>query len=532
MKQSQGFRTIAAFLAALPLIAAANGDLRLVDAARDGDLEAVRSLLESEQSAGVAKADGTTALHYAAHRDDLQMAMTLLKAGADAGAANIYGITPLSLACTNRGVDMVELLLKAGAAADAVNASGETVLMDCVRTGTTGGVAALLKADADPEVKENIKGQTPLMWAAAGGHAGITRLLIEHGADIHAKTPPSVDRVPNDCRICEWKPSPGGFTPLMFAARSGDIETVRLLLEAGADIDQATAEYGNPLVIASASGHEDLALFLLQSGADLDSTDENGVTALHHALQQGLSTMYGVTYDPSYRQRPKNMPRLARALLEAGADPNARITTKYYIGPAIRSSCESIDAMVGATPFMLAAISADVELLETLYEHEADPALPTDDGTTPLMAAARSACTGQNQDDNLSPQRKHQAFMAVKAIVAMGADINAVNKEGETAMHKAAFTGAEAVVKYLAEQGAGVQVRNKDGETPWSMASGIAPSFNNVGSYGVHPATAALLLELGARPVTREEMNTPDAYSNFGDREISIDHGDATAQPE
>jgi ankyrin repeat protein len=393
-------------------------------------------------------------------------------------------------------------------------------------------VSALLEAGAEVNVEESVKGQTPLMWAAAGGYAEITRMLIEHGADVTRATRPSVDRVPNDCRICEWKSSPGGFTPLMFAARAGDVDTARYLLEAGADINEATAEYGNPLVIAAASGHEDLAVFLLESGGDPESRDENGVTALHHAHQNGLSTMYGVTYDPTYRVRPENMPGLARALLEAGADPNVQIETQYYVGPAIRSSCESAGDMTGATPFFLAAVSADAPLLKLLHEYEADPAITTKSGNTPLMAAARSACTGQNEDDNLSPMKKQKAYQAVKAIVEMGGDIHAVNKDGETAMHKAAFTGAEEVVKYLAGKGAKIDVKDKNGETPWSMASGISPSFNDVGSYGVHESTAALLLELGARPITREEMNTPDAYSNFGEREISIDHGNRSDQPE
>jgi ankyrin repeat protein len=403
--------------------------------------------------------------------------------------------------------------------------------MDCIRTGTTEAVAALLDAGAEVNIAEVNRGQTPLMWAAAGGHAEITRLLIKHGANVHAVTNPYEERVPNTCRICDWKPSPGGFTALMYAAQSGDIDTTRYLLNAGADVNDATQEYGNSLVIAAASKHEDLALFLLESGADYESKDENGVTALHHAHQKGLSSMYGITFDPVYRVRPENMPRLAKALLEAGSDPNVQIEKNFLIGPAIRSSCESVSDMVGATPFLLAAISADEDLLKLLYEYEADPIMGTSDGTTPLMLAARSSCTGNNQDDNTSAEKKQQAYLSVKAIVEMGADIHAVNKQGETALHKAAFTGAEAVVQYLVEQGAEIDIRNKSGETPWSMASGIAPSFNNLGSYGVHESTAALLLKLGAKPVNREEMNTPDAYSNFGDRPISIDHSDV-AQPQ
>ncbi len=318
----------------------------------------------------------------------------------------------------------------------------------------------------------------------------------------------------------------------MFAARSGDIETTRLLLEAGADIDESTAEHGSPLVIASASGHEDLALYLLNAGADQDATDENGVTALHHALQAGLSTMHGITYDAVYRKRPGNVPRLARALLETGADPNARITKSYRIGPAIRSSCESVEVMVGATPFMLAAISADVGLMRLLHRFGADPGIGTEDGTTPLMGAARAACVGADDDDNLTARKKQRSLEAVQAIVAMGVDVNAASEKGDTAMHKAAFSGADAVVQFLADNGARIDVQNYRGETPWSMASGISPSLQGRGEYGLHETTAALLRDLGASEITRDEMTVPDAYSNFLDREVSIDYESAATRPE
>jgi uncharacterized protein len=523
--------TLMTLLIAIPLSVTANGDMRLIDAAKNSDLEIIKSLLKSSIDVSAEKADGTTALHYAVHRNDLEIARLLTKSRANASAANVYGVTPLSLACTNRSAEMVKVLLKGGADPNATTLSGESILMNCARTGATVAVSALLDAGADANVAESNMGQTPLMWAAEGGHSEIVQLLIDHGADVTKTTRASADKLPNTCRICAWKPSPGGFTALMYAARSGDVQTARLLLEAGADINKSTAEHGNALVIASASSREDLALFLLKAGADPDSKDENGVTALHHAHQNGLSRLYGMTYDPVYRIRPNNMPRLVRALLEAGSDPNAQIANGYRIGPAIRSDCESVTDMVGATPFMLAAISADPALLRLLNDYEADPQIGTSDGTTPLMVAAKSSCNDDNQDDNLSAQNKEQSLQAVMAIVEMGADINAANKSGETALHKAAFSGTESVVQYLADKGAIIDVVNKNGETPWSMASGIAPSFNNLGSYGTHPATADVLLKLGAKPITREDMNTPDAYSNFLQREISIDYGNSTAQP-
>ena len=313
MKMATKFTSIrspvvaAAAVLVLPLLADADSEARVIEAARAGDRAAVNVLLDAGIDASAATADGTTALHHAAHTDNVSMASALLAGGARADAANVYGVSPLTLACTNRSAAMVDALLAAGADPDVAMWTGETPLMTCARTGATEAVAALLRAGADPNVREASKGQTALMWAAAGGTAELVQLLIEHGADIGKATTESADRVPNSCRICAWKPSPGGFTALMFAARSGSVDTVRRLLAAGADIDAATAEYGSPLVIAAASGHEDLALYLLEAGADATVADENGVTALHYALLNGLSTMHGITYDPVYRVRPENL---------------------------------------------------------------------------------------------------------------------------------------------------------------------------------------------------------------------------------
>jgi ankyrin repeat protein len=262
--------------------------------------------------------------------------------------------------------------------------------MSAAKTGVTDLVLTLLKHGADVNSKEPRRNQTALMWAIAFKHPETAKLLIEHGADVNAKTLATSDKVPNTCRICTWKSSPGGFTALMFAARSGDVESARLLLKAGANPDAATEEDGNTLVVASASGHEEVALLLLKSGADFESKDDNGVTALHYALYNGLSRIHGYTYDPVYRVRPANMPKLAKALLESGADPNAKIAKNYSIGPEIRGNCDRMTGTAGATPFLLAAASADAALLSLLAKYEADIHLAKEDGTTALIAAAHS----------------------------------------------------------------------------------------------------------------------------------------------
>jgi len=467
-------------------IAAAGEDLQLIDAARDGNRAAVQAFIQQKANVNLAAADGTTALHFAAHRNDNKLAGLLLKAKAIPDAANDYGVTPAWLACTNQNGDLVKSLLDAGANASAALWTGETVLMKCAQTGTVDAVKALLEHGADVNASESKKGQTALMWAVAGKHPEITAMLLKSGADIHAK-------------------SIGGFTPLLYAARSGDTESARLLLDAGAHVDEATGKHGTALVIASAGGHEELALLLVKAGANPNAADENGITALHHSARNGLSALNGVRYDASYRIRPPNLLKLARALLETGADPNAKIKKSQSLGPD-----GSPFEMAEATPLLLAAISADVKLMTLMEDFEADPRITGPGDITPLMAAARAACTGSCAfagGNHASQEEIEIALNAVKAAVEMGIDINAKNSDGQTAMHMAAFTGADAVVQYLADKGADINVKDKYGETPWSMASGISPVLRYRGLYGTHESTAALLVKLGATTTSRDSMD-------------------------
>lgn len=437
---------------------------------------------------GIAAAtDGTTPLHWAAQENDLASANQLLQAGAEVDASNDYGVSPLYLACTNRSSEMVGLLLAAGANPNAALWNRETVLMNCARTGATGAVKDLLKHGADPNAREEKKNQTAIMWAAAGAHGKVTELLLEHGADVDAQ-------------------SSGGFTPLLYAARSGDIVSARALLDSGADPNEATAAHGNSLVIAAASTHEALALWLLEKGADPNSADEHGITALHNSIANGFAALNGVRYDPVYRRIPDNMYELADALLRAGANPNAQIVSSRRLGPD-----GSPFDMEGATAFLLAAISADVELIKLLQTAGANPTLIAKGGTNALMAAARAACTGAcafkggNEANDADIDR---AFAAVVAIAEMGIDIDAANDNGQTAMHMAAFTGADPIVQYLAENGANINATDNYGETPWSMASGISPVLRYRGLYGIHQSTAELLARLGAATTTRDEMDS------------------------
>jgi ankyrin repeat protein len=305
---------------------------------------------------------------------------------------------------------------------------------------------------------------------------------------------------------------------LLFAAQQGDVDSAKLLLEAGADVNEATPEDGSALVVASASGHEGVALLLLEQGANPNAKNGYGITALHYALHEGMLTI------SSYRSRPTdrfgwlrpNMPVLVKALLAHGADPNARIEKDfppYDYGLIARSNGNSLPqiSLVGATPFFLAAASGDVGNMRSLVEGRADPRLATVEETTPLMVAAGIA---HERRDRWS-EEKEKSLQAVKLAVELGADVNSANIDGRTALHGAADMRAYAIVQFLAEKRANLEAKDKYGQTAMTIAmadpEGLVYrvlgngqrdySFREYGPRDVNEELAALLIKLGATPV-------------------------------
>jgi ankyrin repeat protein len=473
--------------------AAHGADLRLAQAAQNRNAQAVTTLVEQHADVNAPGLDGATALAWAAHWDDLKTARVLIHAGANANIANDYGVTPLWLACENGGAAMVETLLEAGANPNALGLpSGETALLRCAGTGNAEAVKSLLAHGADVNAKE-IAGQSPLMWALEERHPEVVRILIDHHADVNAV-------------------SLGGFTPLLFAARQGDVDSGRLLLEKGAKIDaslQPTAGrvssasakgllwFGHPesmdaLLLAIHSGREKFAIFLVEQGANPNVVDAHGMTALHYALQQGISDLDGSSHDPRYGAldflfRP-NMTELVQALLEHGANPNARILKR--VNQLTISERPKIN-LTGATPFLLAAATGDVKLMKLLVARGANPLLSTDDGTTPLMAAA-----GIGRSEDRPKEDEGNALEALKLTLELGGDVNAANRSGLTAMHGAASTGSDDIIQFLVDRGARLDVRDKFGETPLSIASGDPNGLAEDAYRRVHPATEALLRKL------------------------------------
>lgn len=473
-------------------LAAPSSDLRLVEAARGNDKALLLHLLKQNVDVNAASADGATALSWAAHWDDQELADLLIRAGANVNAANEYGVTSLALACQNGSAGMVEKLLKAGANPDArLVKTGETPMLTCARTGNAAAVKLLLDRGADVNAKETRRGQTALMWAVANHHPEVVRVLIEHHADFRAR---SKGGIPAQYGSLQRE---SGFTPLLFAARVGDLESANVLLAVGADVNESTPEDGSALVIAAASGHERLAMFLLERGADPNATDAFGVTALHYAVRRGILELTGFEF---YAERlpPPNMHELAQALLARGANPNAQIRANFPSNARYHEG--QLVSLIGATPLLLAAHTADVNLLRILLGRGADPKLATKGGDTPLLLAA-----GLVRDASLTTAEQNaQALESVKLLVELGVDLNQANARGQTALHAAAGMGADALIQFLADQGAQVNLKSKSGETPWSIAMAMCPAegtTNACGAYVIRKGTADLLLQLGAEPV-------------------------------
>ena len=441
-------------------VAAANADLRLIEAIRDRDHAAVGALLAQGVDVNVREGDGATALHWAVVRDDVDTVEALLGAGADVDAANDYGVTPLSLACTNRSATVARKLLGAGANPDAATSMGETPLMTCARTGAADALEALLDHGATSvNAREKSHGQTALMWAAAQENPAAVRVLLAHGADAGARSdshllPVSLgDGNPFEQYFLEPQ---RGSTPLLFAARNGRIANARLLLDVGADVDEAAPNGQSALVIASFSGQGDLAAFLLERGANPNDAAA-GYTALHTAVSRGDL-------------------KLVRALSAHGADPNARLDRGSRQQRNLNWYGLS-GSLAGATPFWLAAKYAEIEIMEFLAAAGADPLLaPYGNGITPLMAAAGAGWTTRSsnrRDQGIGVDAARLLVLAgeratwegTRLALELGNDVNATDDNGNTALHAAVRLAYSTVVDLLVDHGGDLDIRNSNGRS-------------------------------------------------------------------
>jgi ankyrin repeat protein len=371
----------------------------------------------------------------------------LIRTGANVNAANDIGATPLWAASVHGSAAVVKRLLDAGANPNAALVSGETPLMAAARAGRTDAVQALLAKGANANAR-GARGQTALMWAVAQKHHDVVKALLIGGADVHARTdswtqmmavPPH--GLPEYNRLIPH----GADTALMFAARNGDLMSARLLVEAGANVSDHDAWGVSATTLAAFSGNGEIARFLLDKGAD-PHNDKPGFTALHCAIM-------------------RRDEQTVAALLERGADPNA--TVKAWT-PTRRSSDDYhfMPALVGATPYWLAARFTQPAVMRLLVKHGADPKIIHESNyvqgegyqrrkerTTAVMAAlGMGGATAWVPVDRTV--RDALILETVRVAVELGADLNAATTDGRTALDSARAQKYEAVAVFLEQRGA------------------------------------------------------------------------------
>ena len=529
----------------------------VADAVMRGDSAVLQKLLRDKADVNATQADGATAIHWAAYRDDVTAAELLVRAGANVRAANREGATALSLACINGSARMVAMLLTAGADPNERGPHGETVLMMAARTGNADVINLLVDRGADVNARETLRGTTALMWAAEQEHPSAVKALLDHGADVGARSNvgprgrtaylaptvrqraaqvagegrgrgaepggapgrgragagaagarPSVEPPVNDAEGDPFQPpgtaESGGLTALAFAARQGDLETTKLLLDAGAGINQTTQYGWTPLLAATQNRNYKLATFLLEHGADPNIANKGGWTPLY------LATDNRNIEGGDYPVRSGDMDHLdfIKLLLDHGANVNARAKDSTETRTIFTMQWLYED---GATPFLRAAQSGDTTLMVLLLAHGADPMIPTKNNVTPLAAAA-----GIGWVEGVTYEwSEKQNVEAVKLCLELGIPADAADGDGRTALHGAAHKGRNTVVQLLVEHGAKLDARDNGsrdtvngelvghGWLPVDYADGLVRV--GVQSALPHPETAALLRTLMAKagvPVT------------------------------
>jgi ankyrin repeat protein len=501
-------------LLASPAMASPQGD-RLIAAARDGIDSELAAVLAKPVDVNEVDDTGATALAWAAMRNNSAQVARLLKARANPNITDVNGVSPLMLAIDGNHVESVRLLLAAGADPNLARTNGETPLMSAVRIGSPDIVRQLLARKADVNAREKNFNQTALMWAA--GRPGIARLLLDNGADVKAVTKVWTTTTVNYTPVVstigntgipwnfegEYSGQSGGVSALVFAAQKGDGETVKMLLDAGADVNQPSAD-GTTALLASLykfvpnSTMQDrnqrgvfgglnfapdfaMANLLLDRGAKPNVADRAGYTPLHGAVlgmlkfnRRGEIT---IGFEGDKRNQPNAPPpkppeneaqglAMVKRLLDAGANTNAatRETTPGPLG-AVKVN----PAPAGSTPYHLAGRASSAKLTLLMAAHGANPNQLRKDGHTPFSIALMT-----------------NDLPTVQAMAAHGADLKlrydpsdkipdpveskAEIRKGETALHIAAISGSNYLIAFLAERGVPLDARNDHGETALDLA--------------------------------------------------------------
>ena len=450
------------------------GKSDVADAAQHGNKQAVRDLVRQKANVNAAQADGSTAMHWVVQSDDLELADLLIKAGAKVSMANVTGATPLLIASVNGNALMLDKLLVAGADPNAsLTKSGDTALMMASRTGKLAAVRVLLDRGAKVNTQETWGGTSALMWAVSEKHADITKLLIERGADVKARSyyvPSASGRGFEGTTPVANKPAGEGFeefasgwlTPLMLAARENDVESARLLIKAGSEINAQSGDGKDALSLALFDGSWDVADLLIESGANVNQADAQRFTPLFWAVdRRNMETApnfpWMETRDPLF---------LIKKLLDRGANPNAIIN-----GTPRARMREGSPRLVYATPLTRAALAGDVELAKLLLAHGADPHIISKDRETVLMAASGTGFINGYHRQRTPAER----LELVKLLVDLGEDVNAADNYGITPLMVAANLGDLEVVKYLISKGADLNAHDLGKKNDGAFGSSVEP---------------------------------------------------------
>jgi ankyrin repeat protein len=564
----------------------AAGPAPVADAAMKRDTEAVRALLKNGDDVNAAQGDGMTALHWAARNGDLELTQMLLYAGANVKATTrLGGYTPLLMAADQGHATVIAALVSGGADVKAANALGTTPLMLAAASGNPQAVTILVENGAEIEAKEKTFGQTPLMFAASHNRVEAVAALIKAGADVKAtskvnnvgslsgreqeflaqasgsgnqaggngqsRNGPAVAPTAQGAQGApaaqgagggrggrfggggtagidrpyfynELIDTQGGHTALILASRSGYFDAAKVLVAAGADVNQISAgDKTSPLLIAAINGHFDLAKWLLEQGANPNVAASNGVTPLYAALNVQWAPRALYPQPRAFNQQNITYLDFMKALVAKGADPNVRLTKKVWYSE-YNFDLAGVDE-IGATPFWRAAFAGDVAAMQLLYEAGADPHIPTmrpagrrplgdsgaardardvsnlppipigGPGVPPLQAAA-GVGFGEGFAANSHIHSPAGFLPGIKFLIEVaGADVNAADHDGNTALHHAAARGDNDSILYLISKGADVTAVNREGQTVADMANGPVQRVQP------WPETLKLLEKLGSK---------------------------------
>jgi ankyrin repeat protein len=492
-------------------LSAAPVDLRLAEAAQRDDLAAARTLVKQKADLNAQQSDGMSALIWAAHNDNVELADLLLKAGANIKTVNRYGVAALTEAAQNGSAAMLELLLKAGADPNTKLPEGDTALMLASRAGNAAAVKVLLDHKAAVDVKEDWHGETALMWAAGENHADVVKLLIKAGADPNAKATHLVYPTMVNAPAGVYSKYPtGGLTALIQAARENAFEAALALLENGADPNIGDARDLSPLQTAVGNAHWDMAQLLLDHGADPNDG----------SLFQAVDVRNSAGFVRAASNRPDKLSAmdLINVFVQKGVKIDSPLKVLF---PAQKALGGAATAPPDASPLYRAAKAADTELITYFVSKGANPNIVLKDGSTPLMAAAG---LGTRAGTGFGPKvaTEEEMLKAVQFFLDHGAEVNAQESTGQTALHVAAARGVDQVVQLLADHGAKLDILDKRERTALDIANasngkGAPPSLGgNAGRLEKHPTTAALLRKLMGLPAEEQTTAKPAETSGAG----------------